>query len=156
MQVPGFRQAKFLLFPLLRLVLIAPRFLIALRVRLQRSPTSLWGGDASNTVSGTAAIAGREDGASGSSVVVSLPGAIHSADDGADGGFPGALWFGRLWLVQPILLVPVSRRHGWRTTLRFLLVFFERAVEDTLQFALDVVQAFLPAVLGALPEASGA
>ena len=130
MQVPGFRQAKFLLFPLLRLVLIAPRFLTALRVRLQRSPTS------------TAAIAGREDGASGSSVVASLPGAIHSADDGAHGGF------GRLWLVQPILLVPASRRHVVENSLRFLLSSFERAVEDTLQFALDV--AFLSAVLGCL------
>ena len=50
-----------------------------------------FGSVASNTVSGTAAITGREDGASGSSVVVSPPGAILSADDGADGGFPGAL-----------------------------------------------------------------
>ena len=43
------------------------------------------------TLSGTAAIAGREDGASGSYVVASLPGALHSGDDDADGGFPGAL-----------------------------------------------------------------
>ena len=40
---------------------------------------------------GIAAIAGREDGASGTPVVASLPGATQSADGRADGGFPGAL-----------------------------------------------------------------
>ena len=51
MQVPGFRQAKFLLIPLLRLVpcdlactvLLATGFFTAQRDRLQRSRTSFWG-----------------------------------------------------------------------------------------------------------------
>ena len=84
MQIPGFRQAKFLLFSLLRLVLIAPRFSdCTARQTAEKSNVSL-GCVASNTVS---AIAGREDGASGSSVVASLLGALHSAD----GDFPGVL-----------------------------------------------------------------
>ena len=104
-----------------------------------------FGDVASNTVSGTAAIAGREDGAPASSVVASLPGALHSADDDADGDFTGAL-MGRATLAG------AGHSAGAciacvENTLLFLLGLFERAVEDTLQFALDVGQAFLPAVL---------
>ena len=104
------------------------------RQTAEKSNVSL-GSVASNTVSGTAAVAGREDGASGSSVVASLPGAIHSADDGADSGFPGAL-------VVRATLAGAAHSAG--------ACIAQTRCGDTLQFALDVVQAFLPAVLGCL------
>ena len=71
---------------------ISPASVFASTVRQTAEKSNVFFWDvASNTVSGTAAIAGREDGAPASSVVASLPGALHSADDGADGDFTGAL-----------------------------------------------------------------
>ena len=71
---------------------LLPASVFASTVRQTAEKSNVFlGDDATITFSGTAAIAGREDGASASSVVASFHGALHSADDDADGDFTGAL-----------------------------------------------------------------